>query len=131
MLGDRGLHCCPFERAKLLLSHLDEDVGDGSSSLCLDISIGVTERYVQLFREGLAGFGLARSRIPHEHHDRVVSSVRCLTRHRIDRCSRYDETLREVSARLSPPNFSNKAFASTNATIASATTAAAGTAQTS
>src|SRR5206468_4347879 len=52
-------------------------------------------------------------------------------RHRITRLSRYDWTLRRVSATLSPPNFSATASASTSATMASATIPAAGTAHTS
>ena len=45
--------------------------------------------------------------------------------------ARYAATLRAVSVTESPPNFSRTASASTSATMASATTPAAGTAHTS
>jgi hypothetical protein len=45
--------------------------------------------------------------------------------------ARYCSTLARISARLSPPNFSIHASASVNASIASPTTPAAGTTQTS
>src|SRR4029453_2961790 len=107
----------------------DEDVGDAAALRRLDRRVGVVEGHAELRRKHLADRRLAGTRRTDEdhagagaagHHVRSPSGM----------AARYAAWLRAVSATESPPNFSRHASASTRATIASATTPAAGTAHT-
>src|SRR5699024_4327361 len=89
----------------------------------LDHRVGVGELHPEQGRELPADRGLARAGRADHHRHRGHQ--------RISRLSRYPARLRRISGTEAPPNFSVAASASTSATIASATTAPAGTAQTS
>src|SRR5581483_277180 len=104
-----------------------EQLGDAAAGGLLDQLVGVGERHRHDLGQPPAGGGLARTGQADQHRPRAHGGVRPRSARRF----RYACALRRVSASESPPNFSSAASARTSATIASATTPAAGTAQTS
>src|SRR5690606_31013000 len=146
----RGRHGLAFQRAEGGLAVGDEDLRHRLAGALLDVGVGVAEGHAEPLGEQLSDARLPRAGRSDEHHARrsishystflfTLSSVLGSHAHspwthspyRTRRCSWYPARLRATSATESPPNFSTAASASTRATIASATTPAAGTAQTS
>lgn len=112
-----------LQGTEVLLALVVEDLRDRLAGLGDDVRVGVPVGGAEPGGEQFADGGLADAHRADEDDQGAA--------HRIWRWSRYDWTLRRVSATLSPPNFSATASARTRATIASATMPAAGTAQTS
>ena len=118
-----------LELAKLGFTLLAEDGGNRTASPFLDEGVGIDEGPAEAVGEEASNAGLAA---PGEADEEDV------VRHGVQpewargpSVRRWCSTLARISARLSPPNFSSQASARTIATIASATTPAAGTTQTS
>ena len=123
MLTERPPHRPLLDHAEGGLTLVDEDLGDGPTLLGDDVIISVPVGDPQPLGQQEPNGGLAHTHRTDQDHQRAA--------HRMARLSRYDVTLRRVSATESPPNFSATASANTRATIASATMPAAGTADTS
>src|SRR5581483_8221519 len=120
---------------EVLLAVVHEDVRDRFAGNVFDVGVGVPERGAERLRDQLPHGRLPRAgRSDDDAHRpcpwRLPGGKR-VGAHRITRFSMYPARLRRISATESPPNFSVAASASTSATMASATTAAAGTAHTS
>src|SRR6202011_1499461 len=133
VLGERRPNHLFLDSPEFLLAVGREQVGDGSTRLRLDRGVSVHECHAQRPGQPPSDSGLARAGQPDQyslgcHRGYPDARASCS---RVAMASRYDAMLFLVSAIESPPNFSSTARASTNATIDSATTPAAGTAQTS
>src|SRR2546421_15969 len=124
---NRGRRSCDarhgglLQVAESLLALLAEDVGDRHAGIPLDLLVEVHERSVQDLGERPPHRALPRAGHPDQVHV-LVHGCNDDTK-----ASRF----RIVSATESPPNFSSAASASTEAAMASPTTAPAGTAHTS
>ncbi len=122
---DHLLHRREFDLAECTLAVLREDRGGGASGcgrdLVVEIDRGPAKALGQQRRDGaLSGSRQSHERDPGDaDHRRRRTARRCAA------------AARRKSGTLSPPNFSSAAAASTHASIASATTAPAGTTQTS
>ena len=125
VLGERKGHRLLLQGPERCLALVDEEVRDGHPGDSASTSrVGVAEGDAETRGDEPPDRGLAGTGRPDEHQRRAASAddeVRRGSRRR----------LRAVSATESPPNFSSTASARTSATIASATTPAAGTAHTS
>src|SRR5690606_20945186 len=108
---------------EVCLALVDEDLLDRAAGAGLDVVVGVAHLHPPTPGQLLGDGGLAGAHRADQDDTRGA--------HLYLIASRYALALRAVSPTESPPNFSVTASASTRATIASATTPAAGTAQTS
>src|SRR4051812_13335597 len=123
VLVERTVDGLRLERAEGFLTIVEEDVSHGLAGLGLDVGVCVAEADAEALGDQLPDRRLACTWWSDQDDDRCCQ--------RITRLLRYASWLRRVSSRESPPNFSRDRSARTRATIASATTPAAGTAQTS
>src|SRR5690606_33789111 len=96
-----------------------------------DDLVGVGERHLERPGDALADPGLSGAHGTDEDGERPGHAVTEPVRSASGIAARYASRLRFVSPTESPPNFSSTEFASTRATMASATTPDAGTAHTS
>ncbi len=115
----------PLQRPEVLLAVVGEDLPDLEAGAPLDVRVDVDERDAEALGEEASDRGLAGARRADQRN--AVGHARP----RSARRAAYAAAFLRVSANESPPNFSSAASASTRATIASATTPAAGTAHTS
>src|SRR5688500_5092527 len=116
-----------FEAAEVRLTPLSEDPRDAHLLSPFDLAVEVDEAPAEPRCNACTGRRLPHPGEPDQHDvpDARQPPTRPAT------CARYPSRFRRVSPSESPPNFSRKAPARTNATIASAITPIAGTAVTS
>src|ERR1019366_3874217 len=135
--GGRDLSVLELAEPRLPL--IKEDVRDRPPLLCFNRVVGVVEPNSQQHGQNPPHRRLARSWGADEDGGRARRGIHCVTVHGATHherrlagiASREPRWFLAVSATLSPPNFSRHAWARTRATMASATTPAAGTAHTS
>ncbi len=121
--GERGLHGLAFLGAKARLPQGAERLRDGQPETALHLRVEVDALAAEPLREQRRDGGLAA---PGQAHEDDVAGAAHRSRPSV---SLYPCRLRVSSSTESPPHFSSRASARTMASIASATTAPAGTTQ--